>query len=109
MSARWPVKKNDEPHVRARIPALPAGAEDLYESLRAAVLRGQARAEGMGAIIFHGLWRGMAVLITDHHAAVAMETRPAPSPAPAAVLDRQLVRLLANMVLAAEAQVNHAY
>jgi hypothetical protein len=28
---------------------------------------------------------------------------------PAAVHDRQLVRLLANMVLAAESQVHHAY
>jgi hypothetical protein len=64
----------------------------------------------MGAIVFHGLWRGMAVLIADHHAVPAMGMRPAPSASTlAAVHDRQLVRLLANMVLAAEAQVNHAY
>ena len=73
------------------------------------MLRGQARAEGIGAIVFHGLWRGMAVLITDS-VAPAASALPAPSaPIPAAAHDRQLVRLLANMVLAAEAQVNHAY
>jgi hypothetical protein len=88
---------------------LPAGAQDLYEDLRAAVLRGQARVEGVGAIVFHGLWRGMAVLIADRTTPAA-SALPAPSaPVPAGTHDRQLVRLLANMVLAAEAQVNHAY
>ena len=63
----------------------------------------------MGAVVFHGLWRGMAVLIADHSAPPA-GTLPASSvPVPAGMHDRQLVRLLANMVLAAEAQLNHAY
>jgi hypothetical protein len=88
---------------------LPAGAEDLYENLRAAVLAGQVYGEGMGAIVFHGLWRGLAVLITER-TVPAMRMQPKPSPlASATVHDRQLVRLLANMVLALEAQVNHAY
>jgi len=73
------------------------------------VLRGQARPEGMGAIVFHGLWRGMAVLIADRSAPPA-GALPAPSaPVSTGMHDRQLVRLLANMVLAAEAQLNHAY
>jgi hypothetical protein len=62
----------------------------------------------VGAIVFHGLWRGLVVLITAH-IAPAVSERPAPSVPPAAEHDRQLVRLLANMVLAAESQVHHAY
>jgi hypothetical protein len=73
------------------------------------VLCGQGHIEGMGAIVFHGMWRGLAVLITAR-AAPAESVRPAPLVPPLVVVhDRQLVRLLANMVLAAESQVHHAY
>jgi hypothetical protein len=72
------------------------------------VLCGQAHVEGVGAIVFHGLWRGLVVLSTAR-VAPEVSVRPAPSVPPAAVHDRQLVRLLANMVLAAESQVHHAY
>lgn len=72
------------------------------------MLCGQAHVEGVGAIVFHGLWRGLVVLITAR-VAPAVSVRPASSGPPAAVHDRQLVRLLANMVLAAESQVHHAY
>jgi hypothetical protein len=66
----------------------------------------------MGAIIFHGLWRGLGVLIAT---APCAATLPAPDPelrprsAPIAVHDRQLVRMLANMVLAAETGGAHVY
>lgn len=73
------------------------------------MLYGQAHVEGVGTIVFHGMWQGLVVLIMAR-AAPAPSVRPAPSvPPPAAVHDRQLVRLLANMVLAAESQVHHAY
>jgi hypothetical protein len=81
---------------------------ELYEALRAAVLCDQTHVEGVGAIVFHGMWRGLVVLIMAR-AAPAASVRPAPSGPPPAVHDRQLVRLLANMVLAAESQVHHAY
>jgi len=71
------------------------------------VLCAQAHVEGVGAIVFHGLWRGLVVLST--RATPALSVRPAVSAPPATVHDRQLVRLLANMVLAAESQVHHAY
>ena len=79
--------------------------------MRTAVLRGQARPDGLGAIVFHGMWRGLAVLL-------GAASRAHPHRVPAAVAavppsatthDRQLVRLLANMVLAAESQVHYAY
>jgi hypothetical protein len=72
------------------------------------VLCAQLHVEGVGAIVFHGLWRGLGVLIAARTATV-VRMRPAPSVPPAAAYDRQLVRLLANMVLAAESQVQHAY
>jgi hypothetical protein len=87
---------------------LPTGAPELYESLRAALLCGQTHVEGMGAIVFHGLWRGLVVLTTAR-VAPTVSVRPATSAPLAAVHDCQLVRLLANMVLAAESQVHHAY
>ena len=99
-------KKRMNPRRRTS-PALPAMQLELYEGLRAAVLRGQARAGGLGAIVFHGLWRGPGR--ADHRpqrrrrqaiAAGVIRRRH-----PAAMHDRQLVRLLANMVLAAESQV----
>ena len=31
--------------------------------MRTAVLCGQARPDGLGAIVFHGMWRGLAVLL----------------------------------------------
>ena len=85
---------------------MPAGAPGVYEALRAAVLCAQMHAEGVGAIVFHGLWQGLVVLTRPPP---AVSVRPAPAVAPAAVHDRQLVRLLANMVLAAQSQVHHAY
>jgi hypothetical protein len=85
---------------------LPAGALELYEALRAAVLCAQMHVEGISAIAFHGLWRGLVVLTTPR-ATSAPSVRPAAPPT--TTHDRQLVRLLANMVLAAESQVHHAY
>ena len=72
------------------------------------MLCAQVHVEGVGAIVFHGLWRGLVVL-SAARATPAVSIRPAPSVPPVAVHDRQLVRLLANMVLAAESRVQHAY
>jgi hypothetical protein len=74
------------------------------------VLSGQARPDGVGAIVYHGMWHGLTVLLNGTGAI----SFPAKVPALAAVPfpeahDRQLVRLLANMVLAASSQVHHAY
>ena len=85
---------------------MPASALELYEALRAAVLCAQPHVEGVGAIVFHGLWRGLVVLTRP---TPAVSARPAVAVTPATMHDRQLVRLLANMVLAAESQVHHAY
>lgn len=90
---------------------MPVGALEAYESLRAAVLGGHARAAGLGSIAFHGLWGGLTVLLTT---IAAPQTVPhtgetAPQAPFGAVHDRQLVRLLANMVLQTQSEVQYAY
>jgi hypothetical protein len=73
--------------------------------LRAEVLQGRARAEGIGALVYHGMVTGLLMLAS------------APAP-PAAVPprdirtlphDRQFVRLLANMLLRTQSEAMHVY
>ena len=90
-------------------PLLPEGALEAYECLRAAVLQGQAGPDGLGAVVFHGMARGLAVLASaaasPPDAGRSLERVPSPAPAH----DRQLVCLLANMVLAVQSRGRHAY
>ena len=79
----------------------------IYELLRADVLRGQARPEGLGAVIYHGLVDGLTLLCsstargaTPAHRAATLQSVPR---------DRQLLRLLANMVLQTQSEVMHVY
>lgn len=89
-------------------PRLPSDAAAAYERVRADVLLGQARPDALGAIVFHGMWHGLRVLL---NAAVApsLIVPPTSTVAPTGTLDRQLVRLLADMVLATQLEVRHAY
>ena len=107
-NARWRVKKNDEepPHAIA----MSENGKDVYEALRADVICGTACARRMGAIVFHGLWRGLAVLITPEQAPIArQQSAPRPKTTSVVAHDRQLVHMLANMVLAAETGGSHVY
>jgi hypothetical protein len=74
------------------------------------VLHGHADSHAMAAIVFHGLWRGLGVLAASNMAnqPQAHAAPDATSP-PASTHDCQLVRQLANMVLAVQSQVQHAY
>ena len=80
---------------------------DAYEHLRGAVLRAQARPEGLAAVTYHGLLGGLKVICAL--AAPASTTLPAPAAAPgaASATDPVLVRLLANMVLFYQQEVSH--
>ena len=85
----------------------PPAALATYETLRAEVIGGQARPAGLAAVIYHGMLRGLAVILTD----VALPAVSAPR-APASDInsvDPDLLRLVANMVLQMQSQVNHAY
>jgi hypothetical protein len=87
---------------------LPSAALATYEGLRAEVLNGQARPQGLTAVVYHGMLRGLALILTE-----AAPNSPSSSPrAPVADgvhIDRELLRLIANMVLQAQSQVTHVY
>jgi len=91
---------------RASLTVSPA-AVAIYEALRSDVLRGHARPDGVGAIVYHGLVHGLSLL-----------SQPIPGSAPpvATVLsspnvqtDPQFLHLLANMVLRTHREVSHVY
>ena len=87
---------------------VPPEALATYESLRAEVLDGRARPEGLAAIVYHGMLRGLIVILSG------LATR-APAPRPSepvsgeAQLDRDLLHLIANMVLESQSALSHVY
>ena len=97
-------KKTIAPIVLAE---LPASLLAVYERLRAEVLRGQSRPEGLGAVVFHGFAEGLKLLCR----ATASSTAAAPqaSSPSCAPRDRELLHLLANMVLQTQSEVMHVY
>ncbi len=86
---------------------LPPTAVSLYETLRSDVLRGAARPDGLGAIVYHGILQGLALLMSGPPDPVTR--RPQTTSAPNVSGDRGLVRLLANMVLQTHLEVKHVY
>ena len=77
-----------------------------YELLRADVLRGQARPEGLGAIVYHGLVEGLKLLCSS---AARSASSVQHASAPQIARNRELLRLLANMVLQTQSEVMHVY
>jgi hypothetical protein len=79
----------------------------MYEQLRAEVLLGRARPDGLGAVIYHGLLDGVALLCSSRDCRASHpqhSSKPRPS-----VSDRELLRLLTNMVLQTQSEVMHVY
>jgi hypothetical protein len=71
------------------------------------VLNGQARPEGLAAVVYHGMLQGLRVILTE---VPNIPSLPAPiAAAEAGPLDRELLRLIANMVLQSQSQVTHVY
>jgi hypothetical protein len=80
-----------------------------YETLRGQVLQGQARPDGLGAIVFHGMWRGLVVLLSaTRPPSISSAAVPDVPPTPM-THDPQLVRLLANMLLLTQCKDEYAY
>jgi hypothetical protein len=87
---------------------VPSAALLTYEQLRAEALNGRGRPDGLAAMVYHGMIRGLAVILTEPTA----EASSSPSRVPASEgvsLDRELLRLIANMVLQSQAEVMHVY
>lgn len=85
--------------------SLPTAAVSLYEKLRDEVLRGAARPDGLGAFVYHGMLDGLALLMS----VTATTTHQPLLREPSLRGDRELVSLLANMVLQAHSEVKHVY
>lgn len=87
--------------------SMPPTAISSYEQMRAEVLRGQASPQGVAAIAYHGMLRGLAVILTKLPTPTCPTTLP---PAcDAIVFDRELLRLIANMVLQSQSEIQHVY
>ena len=72
-------------------------------------LQGHARPDGLGAIVFHGMWRGLVVLLSaPRPPSVSPAAIPDAPPVPV-VHDPQLVRLLASMLLLTQSKDEYAY
>ena len=89
-------------------PPLPAHAVQAYEELREQVVREQARPDGLGAIVFHGMWCGLSVLLQTPPMPLLSSAGTTCPPSPV-THDPQLVRLLANMVLLTQSKEEYAY
>lgn len=75
--------------------------------MRAEVLRGEARPEGLSAVAFHGFVEGLRLLCTATPSRTAVSpTSPAMPPVSS---HRELLHLIANMVLQAQSEVMHVY
>jgi len=85
---------------------LPLAAVPLYEKLREEVLQGVARPDGLGAFIYHGMLDGLTLLMS---ATAITATHQLLHPEAKARDDRELVSLLANMILRAHSEVKHVY
>lgn len=90
------------------MPPLPAHALQAYEELREQVLRQQARGHALGAIVFHGMWCGLSILLQTPPTTPSSSASTSRSPS-SLVHDPQLVRLLANMVLLTQSKEEYAY
>lgn len=90
------------------MPPLPAHALQAYEELREQVVLEQPRPDGLGAIVFHGMWCGLSVLLQASSTSQSSPASAARAPGPM-THDPQLVRLLANMVLLTQSKEEYAY
>jgi hypothetical protein len=86
---------------------MPSAMVATYEQLRADVLLGQARPEGLGAVIYHGLLDGIASLCASTDCEVVRVQHRSTPRAP--VCGHELLRLLTNMVLQTQSEVMHVY
>jgi hypothetical protein len=88
--------------------SVPPAALLTYEQLRARVINAQPYPEGLAAIVYHGMARGLAVILTE--AAPNVASSPLQVCASEGVsFTGELLRLIANMVLQSQSEVMHVY
>jgi len=87
---------------------LPPRAVEIYEALRAQVLGGGRRGTGLAALLYHGMARGLTLMAAKPGTSTPQPETPLSTMAVMAS-DSALVRLLANMVLRIQSEVQHVY
>ena len=87
---------------------MPPQAIENYEYLRAQVFEGGRCRTRLSAVMYHGMVRGLALMASTPLSGWS----PLDTPMPTRVAmdnDPALVRLLANMVLQVQSEVQHVY
>ncbi|MHB1590931.1 MAG: hypothetical protein ACYCTW_05300 [Sulfuricella sp.] len=74
--------------------------------MRADVLAGRSRPEGLAALHYHGMLQGLAILLRTPVVPPLASRIPA---SPSLSRDSTLVRLLANLVLHTHSELTHVY
>ena len=87
---------------------VPPAALLTYEQLRARVVNSQPYPEGLAAIVYHGMARGLTVMLTEPAANVTSSPLQVSAPEGDS-FNRELLRLIANMVLQSQSEVMHVY
>ena len=78
-----------------------------YETLRAEVLGGRDRPEGVAALRFHGMVQGLTLVLKS--AAQPIAPTPKIESSKPIQLDSEFVRVLANIVLRTHSELAHVY
>jgi hypothetical protein len=87
---------------------VPSAALLTYEQMRARVINGQPYPDGLTAIVYHGMTRGLAVILTETAPNVA-SSPPQVCASEGVSFTGELLRLIANMVLQSQSEVMHVY
>lgn len=84
-------------------------AIEVYEDLRNQVLADGRGPTELTALLYHGMVRGLTLLATPPRRPSSEPECPVRTTLPAVENDPNLVRLLANMVLHIQSEVQHVY
>jgi hypothetical protein len=76
--------------------------------LRSQVVNGAARPTGLSVVLYHGLLRGLQILVEKPNSSPA-DTDKRESLINPVQLDSNLVHILANMVLHTQKEIRHVY
>ena len=87
------------------LPSLPASATERYEQLRRQAIVGGGRREAFAVLLYHGLYQGLAHLIS----ASELPRSPPPASATAPPADSALIRQVTNMILTVQSELHHVY
>lgn len=89
--------------------ALPLQAADAYEDLRTQALSGGRCRSGLAIFLYHGMAQGLTMLLAIPTIPDIEQETTTPLIPVTEAIDPGLVKLLANMVLRIQSEVQHVY